>query len=286
MDRFKRLLDTDATEMERALLDSASDDAPSSLARSRTLAAMGVGAGVLAGASHAAHAATKLVATSAVSGATKGVGAISAVVLLKWVGTGAIVGSVVAAAVATATTPGLIFSGHSAPASGEPTSLVHAAVARPVAQYGAAAERAAAPAPDRATIEASKHAPVTSLERSNRPAVATEASETALAPAAVPPIPATAPVQAGSSVVAEVASLDRARAALASGDARESLTRLSAHDAAFPTGALQPEAVVLRVRALIALGERGRAAQVANHFIAVHPESAQAGRLRALIGAR
>jgi hypothetical protein len=43
---------------------------------------------------------------------------------------------------------------------------------------------------------------------------------------------------------------------------------------------------VLRVRALIALGERGRAAQVAHRFIDAHPESAQAGRLRTLIGAR
>jgi hypothetical protein len=277
MDRFKRLLDTDATEMERTLLDSARDDVPSARARSRTLAAMGVGAGVLAGTSHAAHAATKLVATGAVSGATKGVGAVSAVVLLKWVGTGAIVGSVVAAAVATATTPGLIFSGHAAPAAGEQTVSVHALSTRPAAaQYGAAGPSVVAPAPDRATIEASKHVPVTSPEKGDRPAAVVTS----------PPIPAGAPVPAGSSVVAEVASLDRARAALAAGDAREAIARLSAHDVAFPTGALQPEAVVLRVRALVALGERGRAAQVANRFIAVHPESAQAGRLRALIGAR
>jgi hypothetical protein len=200
------------------------------------------------------------------------------------VGTGAIVGSVVAATVATATTPGLIFSKHVAPATGEPTVTAQATPTWAAAQYGHAAAAAPAAAPDRAQIEASKHVPLAPPERGDRPASVAGAGDTPLAPVAAPPGPAQ--TQGASSVVAEVASLDRARAALAAGDAREALARLSAHDAAFATGALQPEAVVLRVRALIALGERGRAADVAHRFIAAHPESAQAGPLRALIGAR
>jgi hypothetical protein len=285
-DRFERLLDTDATETERALLDSASDDVPSAHARSSTLAAMGVGAGALIGASHAAHAATKLVATGAASGATKGAGAVSALLLLKWVGTGAVVGSVVAAAVATATTPGLIFSKRAVRASGEPAAVVQATPSRPGLQYGGAAAALPAPAPDRAQIEASKHVHVPPPERADRPASVVGAGDTQLAVVASPPAPSPAEARPASSVAAEVASLDRARSALAAGDAREALVRLSAHDAAFATGALQPEAVVLRVRALIAVGERGRAAEVANRFIAAHPESAQTGPLRALIGAR
>jgi len=173
MDRFERLLDTDATETERALLDSAGDDIPSAHARNRTLAAMGVGAGALLGASQAAHAATKLVATGAASGATKGAGAVSALLLLKWVGTGAVVGSVVAAAVATATTPGLIFSKRAVPTSGEPAAIVQATPTRAAAQYGQAAAAVPAAAPDRAQIEASKHVPVPTARegrqaRSNR----------------------------------------------------------------------------------------------------------------------
>jgi hypothetical protein len=117
MERFERLLESDATDFERELLDAAAEDAPSERARRRTLAAMGVGAGVVVGAPKAAHAATKLVATGG-------------------------------------------------------------------------------------------------------------------------------------------------------------------------TGMLQPEAVVLRVRALLALGERRQAERVANRFIAAHPDGAQSGRLRALIGAR
>jgi hypothetical protein len=285
MERFERLLDTDATETERALLDSARDDAPSANARRRALSAMGASAGVLAGASHAAHAATQLVATGVASGATKSAGAISALLLLKWVGTGAIVGSVVAATVATVTTPGLIFSKHAVPVAGDQAAVVTVAPPSAPAELGYRAPKDPAVAPDRARYEASKHVLLPALERGQRPAAVAGPSEE-LAAAASPPAPAPVHAQEGSSVVAEVASLDRARAALANGDAREALARLSAHDAAFATGALQPEAVVLRVRALVTLGERSRAAQVANRFIAAHPESAQAGRLRTLIGAR
>src|SRR5262249_24696597 len=95
MTRFDRLLDSDATDVERMLLDSASVDAPSARARRRALAAMGVSGAVLAGTPAAA--AAKLAAAPGV----KSVDSASGLLVLKWLGTGAVVGSVVAASIAT-----------------------------------------------------------------------------------------------------------------------------------------------------------------------------------------
>ncbi|HEX4340972.1 MAG TPA: hypothetical protein VH062_33920 [Polyangiaceae bacterium] len=279
MDRFERLLDGEANDFERALLDAAGDDAPSERARRRTLAAMGVGATVVAGASHAAYAATSAAVASGTVGASKGAATVSAVMLFKWLGTGALVGSLVAATVATVTTPGLVFGKRPAPAVAAAPAVVAVASAEPATHVVAPAlvsppeEAAVAPVrpsvPSNVRVERAVAAP---------PPVAPEE----LPVAAVP----VAPRAASSNVVAEVAALDRARAALAAGNAREALSRLAEHDAAFPAGILQPEAVVLRVRALVAAGERAQATQVAGRFITAHPDSAQAGRLRAIVGQR
>jgi hypothetical protein len=273
MDRFERLLAGDVTDVERALLDSASDDAPSARARKRTLAAMGVGAGVAVGAAHAAHAATQVAA----SGVAKSVGSVSMLVILKWIGTGALVGSIVAAGVATVTTPGLVFSRHAAQVAPAITSFAPA----PEAFAKATPARSAtdAPLPSEATANAPKAAPT--------PIVAGRA-ERASVPAPTDPAPAEAPpaVAPATTVASEVASLDRARAALSAGNAREALARLAAYDSSFPHGTLEPEAVVLRVRALVSLGDAPQAKRVAERFIAAHPDSAQAGRLESLVGHR
>ena len=289
MDRFDRLLDgDDATEFERTLLDAASDDAPSDHARRRTLAAMGAGAAAVTSASHAA---TQVAAAGAAGGGAKGIGAVSAVALLKWVGTGAVVGSIVAAGIATVTTPGLVFSKRAvapvaevaaetaiAPEHGVRGRSLATAAAEVTAPESAVAEPGSPPEPTRAAAPSQ-------AARAERSAVTPPAAvvATPLAPAAAPVVPQ---VSAASTVVAEVESLDRARAALAAGNPQAALSSLSRHDAAFPAGVLQPEAVVLRVRALIALGDRAEAARVGNRFITSHPDSAQAGRLRALIGQR
>jgi hypothetical protein len=280
MDRFERLLEGDATDFERSLLDSAVDDSPSDRARRRTLAAMGVGAGVVAGAVNAAHAAT----ATATAGASKGVGAVSVLALFKWLGTGALVGSIVAAGVATVTTPGLVFSKRAAPIALSGPAVASEAHATPAGLVSAvAAPTVATPVAGGAPSELSKPAPSPSPVRPEKGAVT---AVTAEAPVPAPPAAATPEEGAGSAVVAEVDALDRARAALAAGYPREALSRLARHDAAFPAGVLQPEAVVLRVRALIVLGESAQARQVANRFIASHPDSAQAGRLRTLVGSR
>jgi hypothetical protein len=282
MTRFDRLRDSDATDVERMLLDSASDDAPSVRIRQRTLAAMGVGGAVLGAAQGAA---AKLAATGAVAPGAKGIGSVSAVLLLKWIGTGAVVGTIVAAGVATVTTPGLVFSKRAVPAVQAPSvpvpaKAVVAGQSAPV--RGLAAEAAQGEALPGVVRGASIAPAAPRGERVAAPAPNDSAAGnvSSLSTLSMDPKPA------ASTVMAEVASLDRARTALAAGDARAALARVSAHDASFPGGALQPEAVVLRVRALVALGDRAQAASVAGRFLAAHPDSAQAGRLRTLVGER
>lgn len=81
----------------------------------------------------------------------------------------------------------------------------------------------------------------------------------------------------------EIVLLDRARMALAAGAPRRALEALDelVH---LPTRALAPEATVLRVRALLAVGRREHAGQVVEDFARRAPGSPQVGVLRGLLG--
>jgi hypothetical protein len=81
----------------------------------------------------------------------------------------------------------------------------------------------------------------------------------------------------------QVQSLDRARVALATGDSSSALGEISRYRKAWPDGVFLTEASVLEVEALAARGERSLAATRAAAFVAAHPDSPQADRLRALI---
>jgi hypothetical protein len=81
----------------------------------------------------------------------------------------------------------------------------------------------------------------------------------------------------------EVTALDRARRAMTDGDAAGALRRLDDYEARFAHGALFEEAEVLRIEALLAEGDRGTASRVANRFLAAHPSSPHAARVRALL---
>ena len=72
------------------------------------------------------------------------------------------------------------------------------------------------------------------------------------------------------------------RASLAGGDASAALAELDAYRRAFPDAALDDEATVLRVNALLLRGDRSAATVLANRFLAAHPSSPHAPRLRTL----
>jgi uncharacterized protein HemY len=91
-----------------------------------------------------------------------------------------------------------------------------------------------------------------------------------------------APSASRADVAREVALLDAARSALVAGDAKKALLFLDSADQ-LPRRALGPEATVLRVRALLAQGERTEARRVADSFVASAPNAPQAAVLRSIL---
>ncbi|MCW5834355.1 MAG: hypothetical protein KIS78_18290 [Labilithrix sp.] len=69
----------------------------------------------------------------------------------------------------------------------------------------------------------------------------------------------------------------------AAGAAADAARALDGYDAEFPRGTLRPEATVLRIRTRLALGERAEAERLADDFLARHPSSVHASRIRALL---
>jgi hypothetical protein len=94
---------------------------------------------------------------------------------------------------------------------------------------------------------------------------------------------ASARAASGSSLAEQVQSLDRARVALGSGSAALALHEIAHYRKLWPKGVFLTEASVLEIEALAARGDRSRAASLASAFVAAHPDSPQAARLRALV---
>jgi hypothetical protein len=247
----RRLVDGGATAKERLLLQAGIDEAPPNRAgRQRALAALGiaVGTSVLASSANAAM------------GLPKGV----ALVQAKWLVLGAL--SAVAAVGTvevwtnrdTATSPATSSAslGRKATTTAEDTSPMESAAPLTRAPSRMLALRSAAPA----------------LESAAR------------VPAALPPSPPAEVVTPASELVAQVAALDRARAALRAGSARQSVALLDRFDQSFPRSRLAPEATVVRVSALLALGQRARATDLVRAYCRSGGRGAYGHRLMALVG--
>jgi hypothetical protein len=82
----------------------------------------------------------------------------------------------------------------------------------------------------------------------------------------------------------EVSALDGARRMLAAGDAAAALDALSAYDRQFPHPMLRPEADLLRVEVLLALGQVDSARRLGERLLAGEPDSAYGQRVRSLLG--
>ncbi|HEX7670164.1 MAG TPA: hypothetical protein VF395_11295, partial [Polyangiaceae bacterium] len=224
MSAFIRLQDGDATDVERLLLESGAEDEPSQGARARTLLAIGAAAGTAMATPGAVHAAARAVAVAG-SGSAKATGSMTALVLAKWLGTGAVLGAVTSACIATATTPALLVGRNrserrvSVAAPTAPRAVPHSRTPVLVQNEDTrpAAEGPSDPAPEaRAAVSPPALTPGRSVIVEKVPPPVGQGAGVSQAPA---------PSVSGSSVLAEVASLDRARAALGSGDARTALAR-------------------------------------------------------------
>jgi TolA-binding protein len=251
-----RLLDEGGSELLRSLLSAAREEQPRDAALESTLAAVGVAA---AGASAAGTAATTAAhgALGAASlGSTKAAASSTLLIVVKWLGIGAVVG-----AVATQTVYGV--SGVFAPAARPVPSAVVVPLAAPVVP--------------------------------NAPKVAPPIGQLPDVPAPPPPVisapavvaqPSAAPAEADTStpLAAEVAALDGARQALASGDAAHALDLLNDYDARFPAPRMMPEALYLRLQAFILQGDKSDSEAVARRILRVYPSSPHAARARAVLG--
>lgn len=142
------------------------------------------------------------------------------------------------------------------------------------------------------------------VERANpAPAVAVQAPRTQALPAqrapqATPepaptePVPAepktSAPVELkerpADTLPLELAALDQARRALASGDAALALTRLDDYKKSFPKRRLTAEATVLRIEALAKSGNTAAATRLGREFLKRDPNGPYARRVTSLIG--
>jgi len=109
------------------------------------------------------------------------------------------------------------------------------------------------------------------------------------APAARVPAPAPRPrrsVAAApvSDLRGEIALLDAVRAAVAAGSDARALALLRRYEARYPTGTFRPEATALRIEVLARLGQTRQAEALGADFLAAHPDSPLAARVRRALG--
>jgi len=97
----------------------------------------------------------------------------------------------------------------------------------------------------------------------------------------------TGPASTGPSpkpqLSAEVAALDKAQRALRAGDGDAAARALTRYEQQFGQGRLADEAQVLQIETLAVHGDKAAAQAQARAFLASHPNSPYASRLRALV---
>jgi hypothetical protein len=258
-----RLVESCSDDFARTILRSSRGDAGSSRAYQRTLASLGAGAAVELAAIGAANAAVPALVPAA---------RIGIIGFVKLLGTGAAVG--------VATVAGLHMATEPTPAPASAQSAVAPAlisVARSIADPEASSRGLALPVePERA------------LERSPRGALAPTPPPDIVAPLAGEASrfgerDEALPLARTSALEREVQALDAAKQALARGNAGGALSLLAAYEREFSGGALVPEARVLRVRALLAAGDREAALHAASIVVEADPHGRHAAVVKALI---
>jgi hypothetical protein len=252
------------------LLRSAADEQPSSASVQRTLAALGVSGVVLtttgvAGAAVASSGAHLTTAASAGAGAGISAGAgkaVTAMLLVKWVGVGVVGGVGLAGAAAVVSSPA-------------PSPAVVASAHVPRRQVPARVASSAASAPAASVV-----APSPEQEAVDPPPVPRGSTST---PA---PVPEASVDAGGVPLAAEVAFVDRARALLASGQLEAGLSRLSRYEREFPDARLLPEVLFLQLETYERLGQPSEARRAAQRLVSTFPHSPHAKRARALLQVR
>ncbi|WP_394834702.1 hypothetical protein LVJ94_50230 [Pendulispora rubella] len=309
MSDFRRLRELHEDDAIGAAFRSADMDGPETGADTKLLAALGVGVSAIAMAAATAPAATTAAAGAA--GAAGTAGAAGGSGLLAKVGGGSLLAKWVAGSVLVVSTSVvgtmLVESPKKAPA----TTAVASAPASPKVQVASPPRTAEPvvpaveePAPAPPAVEEALPAPVVTPPRVR--SAARPASSPREAPMVELPKPATAQAEAAPSASAEgqdpaaleqargmmasarslapeLSELDHVRSLLAAGRASNALDAVDRYRRAFPKGILMQESEVLRLDALVRLGERDAVEREGRAFLEQHPQSPQAARVRALL---
>jgi hypothetical protein len=265
------LLDLEAPELTERLLRSFREDVPPRHGKRATLAALGIGA------------ATTSVAGSA--SALMGVAKVGMLGVAK-----AFLGGALAGAIVVGTSSYITHKSREArPVAVSAVPTVPAAKAPPAARP--------VPAPKEPEIEvpvvaeappSAVPAPAPARPRDEAAVRTVERPSFAPLPAALPPAPDVAPSSAPpiakpSTLSVEIALLDEARLALSEGAHQRALMLLDRHDREFGHGALGPEAVVLRIDAMLRTGDVAGARGIADQFERAHPNDSHLSRIRSLL---
>jgi len=291
MSEMRRLKEETRSPFTRSLLASVEADRADSGACDRALGALGLGAAGVA-ASTAAKAAG-LGGTGA-----KGAGAVSiapaaakggALLLVKWIGIGVIGGAV---AIGSAQ-----YARHVIASSSRPLRA-----SAPVRSDPRAASASPIPAPDEqldpqvsASAIVLTTTPTSSRNAASFPSRARKVSpngarEDDTSPRLTMPLLADAPsaplvsphLPAADSVSTQLESLSAIRAVGFAAPQRV-LVLLDEFERRFPSSPLREEVAVLRIDALVDAGRRAEGATLASDFLAAHPASAYAQRVRSKV---
>jgi hypothetical protein len=241
----------DSSQLGLSLLRAGRDEWPSDAALARTLSAVGAGVAVVAVTSGAAAGVSV--------GAKGGAALIGLGSVVKWLGMGAASGVVVAG----------IAHGITAPSSPRVAETVVVSPARPAER---AAQSPRVPG-DRTRVVSPPEAVPTSEPIAPEPRSA-----------ASPPRPEKSDDdERGVPLAAEVALVDRARAALASGEPNRTLRELERYESLFPDRRLEPEVLYLRMEAYAAAGNAALARETAERSVRRFPRSPHAARARRIL---
>jgi hypothetical protein len=142
---------------------------------------------------------------------------------------------------------------------------------------------------------AQREAPIAARPAPAAPAPAEVAPAVPSAPSAAAPELAPAPAPAphrrrrvapapAADLRAEIALLDAVRGAVAEGADQRALALLRRYEAHFPDGTFRPESTALRIEVLAHLGQTQQAQTLGAEFLASHPDSPLAARVRRALG--
>lgn len=290
MSDFTPMLAGETSELETLLLRSADDDAPAAEALEKVGTALGVSVAALA----AASTTSALAAPAAVAGNAAALAKpLTVASLAKWlavgIGAGMVTGGgahIVSRVTAPPPSSVVAHAPRVAPdsngvARSEPQRSVAAAAPEPVPP----AELTATNPPLPSSTAAFPFAPTASAAVvPNAPVAPVPSEHTGSASFETEEAPRAASAETAPSTLGEeTQALDRARHSLAVNRAAEALAALDGYRRTWPRGALRAEAALLRVEALLRLGNRAAAEREANAIIAQAPGSRYATRASSLL---